>query len=249
MTNQNPRRNRAPEPVPTWHARLFRPRPRPLPTVGVSLAAVLRHAQDLRDARAEADLWKQHADSFAAERDGAYRERAQLLAWLAALHPAAAVIAPAPDIEDEEGWQLLYLTAGGWQMSWHIHPRDADLFQHVTPVSADDERAQWDGHDTEQKYERMRGHVRLLALEALGGDGPLTGVVTASEPSRDDVLREAFEVARAEGTRLEADGRTNAARGARSVAYLLRRIITTGTNPDAVDDQEQHEVEDVVRGA
>ncbi|MER7971048.1 hypothetical protein ABTX35_18975 [Streptomyces sp. NPDC096080] len=105
-----------------------------------------------------------HLSRAEAERDAAYRERAQLLAWLAALHPANAVRTPALDVEDQEGWQLLYLTAGGRQMSWHIHPRDADLVQHVTPVNADDERAQWDGHDTEEKYERMRGHVRLLAL-------------------------------------------------------------------------------------
>lgn len=85
--------------------------------------------------------------------DVAYRERAQLTAWLAALHPA--VIAPAPDV-DEPGWQILYLYAHGRQMSWHIHPRDAELYTHVERVSADDPRAQWDGHTTEQKYEAIR---------------------------------------------------------------------------------------------
>lgn len=87
-----------------------------------------------------------------AERDGAYRERAQLLAWLAAQHPA--VLAPAPDV-NEPGWQILYLNAGGQQLSWHIHPRDADLYGHVKQVPADDPRAQWDGHTTEQKYQRI----------------------------------------------------------------------------------------------
>jgi len=87
-----------------------------------------------------------------AERDGAYRERAQLLAWLATSHPA--VLAPAPDV-DEPGWQILYLTAGGHQLSWHIHPRDADLYGHVEQVPADDPRAQWDGHTTAEKYQRI----------------------------------------------------------------------------------------------
>ena len=95
-----------------------------------------------------------------AARDGAYRERAQLVAWLAALHPA--VLAPAPDV-DEPGWQILYLTAGGRQLSWHIAPADADLFGHVELVGADDPRAQWDGHTTEEKYERIQ------ALAAPGG--------------------------------------------------------------------------------
>lgn len=69
------------------------------------------------------------ASQTAAERDGAYRERAHLLAWLAALYPA--VITPAPDT-DEPGWHLLYLTPSGHQMSWHISPRDVALFAHAT---------------------------------------------------------------------------------------------------------------------
>jgi len=99
------------------------------------------------------------------ERDGAYRERAQLLALLAALHPS--VIAPAPDV-DEDGWQILYLRIGGKQASWHIAPRDAELFAHVEHVAADDRRAQWDGHRTEQKYAHIGEHAARLHAEARG---------------------------------------------------------------------------------
>src|ERR1041385_9259863 len=97
------------------------------------------------------------------ERDGAYRERAHLLALLAALHPS--VIAPAPDV-DEDGWQILYLTSGGTQASWHMAPRDADLCAHVEHVPADDRRAQWDGHTTEQKYTHIGQHASQLYAEA-----------------------------------------------------------------------------------
>ncbi|WP_149563198.1 hypothetical protein [Streptomyces cacaoi] len=90
------------------------------------------------------------------QRDGAYRERAQLLAWLATLVPA--VITPATDV-DEDGWQLLYLHTAVGQLSWHIHPRDAELFAHVEHVPTDDPRAQWDGHTTDEKYQRIRGLV------------------------------------------------------------------------------------------
>jgi hypothetical protein len=186
MTSKTPRRNQEPEPVRSWFARLLRrpaPAARPLPPRnGDALAAILRQAEDLRAAREEAARWKQHADDFAREaedrakeRDGAYRERAQLLAWITALHPATSVITTSPDV-DEDGWQLLYLVAGGWQMSWHIHPRDADLFRHVTVVDVTDPRAQWDGHGTAQKYERIRNHVRLLVLDEPRGDGAVTGV-------------------------------------------------------------------------
>ncbi|MCQ6250885.1 hypothetical protein [Streptomyces malaysiensis] len=102
------------------------------------------------------------AEQAEAERDQAYAERAALLAWISALHPANAVITPADDI-DEPGWQLLYLLISGWQMSWHIAPRDTELFGHVEHVAPGDPRAQWDGHSTTEKYERIREHTARLS--------------------------------------------------------------------------------------
>ncbi|MFD8027847.1 hypothetical protein ACFV3F_03655 [Streptomyces sp. NPDC059717] len=169
-TTNKPTGNQDPEPVRAWFARLFR-RPAPTPDHEAGLQFLseftLRMAGDLQQAQQEAVRWKRHADDFAHERDGAYRERAHLLAWLAALHPATTVITPARDVKDEDGWHLLYIVAGGWQMSWHISPRDLPLFRHVELVDPADPQAEWDGHGTEQKYERMRQHVRLLALEQL----------------------------------------------------------------------------------
>ncbi|MFZ4206798.1 hypothetical protein ACOZE4_18370 [Streptomyces griseoincarnatus] len=95
------------------------------------------------------------------ERDGAYRERAHLVALLAAMTDGA-VIAPAPDV-NEPGWQIAYLTIGGHQATWHISPRDADLFAHIEPVDPDDPRAQWDGHGTELKYARIAAYAAELA--------------------------------------------------------------------------------------
>jgi hypothetical protein len=88
-----------------------------------------------------------------AERDAAYRERAQCVALLAALTDGA-VVAPAPDVE-EPGWQIAYLNLGGRQASWHISPRDADVVEPLEHVAVDDPRAQWDGHTTEAKYAGM----------------------------------------------------------------------------------------------
>lgn len=168
------RKNHAPEPVLPTLARV--PSTDPLTVL----------ARDLQAAKDEAARWKRHADTYAEERDtavkafnskvqeaedrtkerdGAYRERAHLLAWLAALHPSSAVITPASDVDGEDGWHLLYLVAGGWQMSWHIAPQDVPLFRDVELVEPTDTRAQWDGHGTEQKYQRIRQHTRLLALE------------------------------------------------------------------------------------
>lgn len=100
------------------------------------------------------------------ERDGAYRERARLTALIAAGLAEQAILAPATDT-DGPGWQILYLTLHGRQCSWHIAPRDAELFAHLEHVPADDPRAQWDGHTTEAKYD----HIDHLA-RALGTPGP-----------------------------------------------------------------------------
>ncbi|MGW7085044.1 hypothetical protein ACWGH2_16350 [Streptomyces sp. NPDC054871] len=139
---------------------------------------IARLARELADRQEREARWKRHADSFARQatnaeqdRDGIERERAHLLAWLAALHPATTVITPATDV-DAEGWHYLYITAGGWQMGWPIAPAYLPLFQRVRYVKPSDPRAQWDGHGSDQRYQRMRQHVRLLALE----DGAMTPV-------------------------------------------------------------------------
>ncbi|MFM9602715.1 hypothetical protein [Streptomyces turgidiscabies] len=188
MTNKTPNRNQEPEPVRPWFARLFR-RPTPVATPPTSAGEhILRLTQDLTAALSDASRWKGHADSYEQdreravealagrirERDDARHESALLLAWLAALHPSTAVIAPA---HDPEGTQDLYLVAGGWQLSWPIRPGEAELFRHVAVVDVTDPLAQWDGHGTVQRRDRIRNHVRLLALDAVA-DGPLTGVTT-----------------------------------------------------------------------
>lgn len=100
------------------------------------------------------------------ERDGAYRERAHLVALLATLHPA--VIAPASDVADP-GWQIVYLTIGGRQASWHIAPRDAELFEGIEHVPTHDPRARWDGHTTDDKYAWIREYTALRVQPSMPG--------------------------------------------------------------------------------
>jgi hypothetical protein len=99
-----------------------------------------------------------------AERDSAYRERAQLLALLATMADDA-VLAPALDIDDEDGWHLLFLNDAGRQMSWHIAPRDVELFRHLERVDVADPRAQWDGHTTDEKYAHIADWTAELAQQ------------------------------------------------------------------------------------
>ncbi|GHI91707.1 hypothetical protein [Streptomyces olivaceus] len=92
------------------------------------------------------------------ERDAVYRERAHLVALLAAMTDNA-VMTPALDVP-EPGWWIVYLTLGGRQASWYIAPRDTELFDHVT---TDDCRDQRDGHTTEEKYAGIAAWTAELA--------------------------------------------------------------------------------------
>jgi hypothetical protein len=84
--------------------------------------------------------------------DAVYRERNAVVAALIRTNgwPASLMAAP-----DAEGWWIVYAETPQGQVSWHIHPTDVRLFDGVPRRGAD-----WDGHDTDTKYERV------AALEA-----------------------------------------------------------------------------------
>jgi hypothetical protein len=85
---------------------------------------------------------------------GAYRERAHLVAHLAAVYPSVIGVDPS-----EPDWPVVYISTEAGQLSWHVAAADLPLFSHV-PRS--DEVA-WDGHSTEQKYRRLDRLTRTIA--------------------------------------------------------------------------------------
>jgi len=84
-----------------------------------------------------------------------YRERAHLVAYLAALFPS--VISHSGS--SGSLWPVVYVATPAGQLSWHMSIEDLDLFGHVPQVPADDPRARWDGHTTEEKYQRLAALV------------------------------------------------------------------------------------------
>jgi hypothetical protein len=74
-----------------------------------------------------------------------YRERAHLVAFLTRLFPAFRWTD-----EREPHYPVIAVETQAGQMSWHVHPDDMELFAHVT------EEGHWDGHTTEEKYERLK---------------------------------------------------------------------------------------------
>jgi hypothetical protein len=83
--------------------------------------------------------------------DDVYRERARLVALVAALYPSVRAYADPHEPE----WSVVYVDSPAGQLSWHIAERDVDLFEHVEFVPPNHSRAQWDGHDTKEKYARL----------------------------------------------------------------------------------------------
>lgn len=93
-------------------------------------------------------------------KDGAYRERDQLVAVLTKVFPAHMALHTDPDWEDE--WRhiiCVHLPTG--QATWHIHDSEQPLFAHLGQTAD-----HWDGHTTDEKY------ARLAALDPTTGERP-----------------------------------------------------------------------------
>lgn len=95
------------------------------------------------------DSSKNELAEMEARKDAAYYERNQVVAALSKLFPAGtAKTAIEGWSEDWHGCVYIDLPTG--QVSWHFHDSQAHLFAHLPPYVKS-----WDGHTTEEKYERL----------------------------------------------------------------------------------------------
>lgn len=149
-----------------------------------------RMLEQRQEMAAERHAWQERGDRAEAERDGAYRERAQLVAHFAALYPShiGRTDPGAPD------WPVLIVETPTGQMSWHIAERDLDLFGHVQPTGP--EHRGWDGHTTEEKYERLRALTAAprSAEAAIARVRQLADEYASSDPRWRPLARETAKV-------------------------------------------------------
>jgi hypothetical protein len=131
----------------------------PVPWGHPALGSKTRNAWDAA-AKAAIDAAGPGFTALEAERDKAYRERAALVAYLAACYPAEIV----PAESDSGAWFLVFVTTPAGQMSWHLHEDDLDLFEPL--LNAPETGVEWDGHTTEAKYERLAELTRTVATES-----------------------------------------------------------------------------------
>lgn len=84
-----------------------------------------------------------------ARKDAAYLERNQVVAALASAFPSGITRTAIPGWSDD--WHgCVYIDLPTGQASWHYHDSHAHLFAHLPLYTKP-----WDGHTTEQKYERL----------------------------------------------------------------------------------------------
>lgn len=93
------------------------------------------------------------------QKDGAYTERNALVCALSKLLPAHMEIHPFSEEWDDDWRSIVFVEGPTGQMTWHIHDSEVGSFNHLLPI----EQHSWDGHTTEEKYER------LAALLSKGG--------------------------------------------------------------------------------
>ncbi len=143
-----------------------------------ALDAVRGHILKLRvereDMKQHAEEWEEQYDgarailahrdrelaALAREKDGAYAERNKLVTYLAAVFPSALTRTVIPGWDPEWEWCVCMTTPKG-QMSWHIHDSELPLFDHVELVKG----WEWDGHTTEEKYERLAELIKEMEGE------------------------------------------------------------------------------------
>ena len=53
----------------------------------------------------------------------------------------------------EPDYAVVIIESPAGQLSWHIAAGDMDLFRHIPPT--DSAARPWDGHTTEEKYQRI----------------------------------------------------------------------------------------------
>lgn len=84
-------------------------------------------------------------------KDSAYHERNQLVRALSKLFPSWTSRHPEEDENWDKDWRwIVFIQLPTGQVSWHIHDSEYTMFS-----SLPTKENCWDGHSTEEKYERL----------------------------------------------------------------------------------------------
>jgi len=133
-------------------------------TIAALTGDVLYWGRQLSAAMERAEKAEAEAARLRERKDSAYLERNQVVAALAKCFPSG-VARTAIEGWSEDWHGCVYIDMPTGQASWHFHDSQAYLFADLPPYAG-----KWDGHTTEEKYQRIaslatRG-ARIAELEA-----------------------------------------------------------------------------------
>ncbi len=133
--------------------------------------------------------WMEERDAAAAlrsEKNAAYHERNQLVAALSKLFPARLARHPNADTTWDNDWRwIVFIDLPTGQVSWHIHDSEQDMFGHLTSGGPNT----WDGHTTEEKYQRVAALKPMKRVDA-------QAALQRLEKDRDALEKEVIQVRR-----------------------------------------------------
>ena len=105
---------------------------------------------------------EEHLAELERSKNTAYDERNRLVALVSSLFPSSLSRHPVEDKEWEADWRwIVVVQFPTGQASWHIHDSHLVLFAHL------ERRDQkWDGHTSQEKYERIANLTRTQERHA-----------------------------------------------------------------------------------
>lgn len=128
-------------------------------------ASVLELGREVERLRAELTRVTTERDAMEQRKDDVYLERNQCVALIARMAIALGYWAGTAKTAIEgwsEDWHgCVYIDLPTGQVSWHYHDSQAHLFGWLPPYCAE-----WDGHDTPEKYRRVLDRKSLPNIRA-----------------------------------------------------------------------------------
>jgi hypothetical protein len=90
------------------------------------------------------------------EKDKAYWERNQLIAYLSKIFDSWTEKHPSQDVEWESEWRnIIFISFPEGLFSWHIHDSEMIYFSHLKVKEGNS----WDGSSTEEKYKSLERRI------------------------------------------------------------------------------------------
>lgn len=109
---------------------------------------------------ADGPSWKkmeQRIQELEKQKDGAYSERNHLVSALSKIYLSTLERHEESDKDWEDDWRwIVVINLPTGQASWHIHDSELPMFEHLNRNMG----YKWDGHTTEQKYDRLKALKR-----------------------------------------------------------------------------------------